>query len=130
MKEVKKEQFEQTGEYQWTKPLSLLKYRVIQGTRYYDSTIDVNCYNIDLGRFTAGSIGKLVSECYPSWDDFFSNCVGKRAQCERVAQLVAEEDWEDVVPVASTTIDLREASNLSGDEMLSLIFKKLGISKK
>lgn len=130
MKEAKKEQFKQTGEYQWTKPLSLLKYRAIQSTRYYDGTLDVNCYGIDLGCFTASSIGELVSECYPSWDDFFSNCVGKRAQCERVAQLVAEEDWEDVVPVASTTIGLREANNLSSDEMLTLISKKLGISKK
>lgn len=130
MKEVKKEQFKQTGEYQWTKPLSLLKYRVIQDTRYYDSTLDLNCYDIDLGRFTAGSIGNLVSECYSSWDGFFSTCIGKRAQCERVAQLVAEEDWEGAVPVASTTIDLGEVNNLSSDEMLILISKKLGISKK
>lgn len=130
MKEVKKGPFKQTGEYQWTRPVSLLKYQIIQGTRYYDGALDINYYELNLGQFTAGSMCDLINKCYPSWDDFFSNCVGKRAQCERVAQLVAEEDWEDVASAVSTTIDLREASNLSGDEMLSLIFKKLGISKK
>lgn len=130
MKEVKKEQFEQTGEYQWTRPLSLLKYQIIQGTRYYDGALDINYYELNLGQFTAGSMCDLINKCYSSWDDFFSTCIGKRAQCERVAQLVAEEDWEGVVPVASTTIDLREANNLSSDEMLTLISKKLGISKK
>lgn len=128
MKEVKNKQFKQTGKYQWTLPL--LKYQIIQGTRYYDSTLDINCYDVDLGRFTAGSIGELVSECYSSWDDFFSTCIGKRAQCERVAQLVAEEGWEEIAPVTSTTIDLKGVNNLSGDEMFTLISKKLGISKK
>lgn len=119
--------FEQMDTYQWVKTLNSNVYEIINGIELPDGRINFGYYTVNFNDYDPEDIDKLddlITTYYSSCTDFFLNCSGsKDQQKELIAEMIAEQEWNELQPTKTFTIN--ENDIIENNDPLKLVLANL-----